>query len=286
MKKIILDPSYTTKIKGLKVDLYINSFCNFQCSYCATRSEFGNIPTISLSAAKFFIKCISLSKYDIVLCLLGGEPTLHKNLNEIIEYARLFPNIKEIELYTNGSTDLSKVKISYCRTIISIHPHKYSKFREKIIKNIKLLDPKKSLIKIMNEDSGFSKIMFDLDKIKRKYLISYITNNDNSFRKGEDNIHQNVILYNNKLISFYDYMKMFFKLPPTLFYKCKMDSISIDSEGNVRQYCCPDYSPDFSGNLFRDPFLIKKFKIKLLKCNRCNSIGCQELEIEKYICRY
>ena len=284
MKKIVIDDSFLTKVKGLKVDLYINSSCNFSCPYCATKSEFGKFKMMDMQSIKYFIDCVSAAKYDVVLCLLGGEPTLHKHLNEIIDYASTKPVIKEIELYTNGSIDLSKIKIEKCRVVISIHPHKYNRYKEKILKNIQLLNPENSMVKIMNEDIDFSEIVSDMNNIKRKFLISYITNPDNSFKLGSDKLNQTVIKYGDTLISYKEYIKNFFKLSPRSVYRCLMDSVSILSNGDIIQYCGPNTIVQNLGNLFNDPAIIKKFKIRLLKCDRCHSDGCQELEIKKFIC--
>lgn len=287
MKKILLDNKYTTKVKGLITDLYINGNCNFNCEYCATKSEgFDLFKPMTFDRAKYIIDCISLSKHDIILCVLGGEPTLNKDLNKIIDYASTKPQIKELELYTNGSTNLSKVHCSKCRVIISIHPYKYERFRERILSNISLLNTDKLLVKIMNENTNVQNIINDLNNIKNvNYIVSYITNVDDSFRSSVNHVDQKVIRVQDELITYDNYIKNYFILPEGYFYRCFMNSISIFENGDVLKYCEPDNVTPYKENIFKNRNCIRDFKIEFQKCTRCNTKGCQELEIEKYICK-
>lgn len=286
MKKIILDSKYTTKVKGLIIDLYINGNCNFNCEYCATKSlSWDRFKPMNFNKAKYIIDCISLSKYNVILCILGGEPTLNKDLNKIIDYASSKPQIKEIELYTNGSTNLSKLHTDKCKVVVSIHPYMYPKFRDKILNNISLLNKNKLLVKIMNENISIQNIINDLNNININYLISYINNEDDSFRSSLNSINQKAINVDNELITYDEYIKDYFILPKEYFYRCKMDSISILENGDVLKYCEPDNVKIYKENIFNNPNCICDFKIELQKCTRCNTKGCQELEIEKYICK-
>lgn len=287
MKKIILDSKYTTNVKGLIVDLYVNGNCNFNCEYCATKSlDWNRFKPMTFDKAKYIIDCISQSKYNVILCILGGEPTLNKDLNKIIDYANSKSQIKEIELYTNGSTNLSKIHIDKCRVVISIHPYMYSKFRDKILSNISLLNKDKLLVKIMNENIDVQNIINDLNNIENvNYIVSYITNVDDSFRSSVNKIDKKVIRVDDDLITYDEYIKNYFILPKGYFYRCFMDSISIFENGDVLKYCEPDNVTPYKGNVFDNPNCIRDFKIEFQKCTRCNTMGCQELEIEKYVCK-
>ena len=287
MKKILLDNKYTTKVKGLIADLYINENCNFNCEYCATKAaKWDCFKPMSFDKAKYIIDYITLSKYDVILCILGGEPTLNKDLNKIIDYASTKPQIKELELYTNGSTNLSKIHIDKCRVVISIHPYMYSKFRDKILSNISLLNKDKLLVKIMNENIDVQNIINDLNNIENvNYIVSYITNVDDSFRSSVNKIDKKVIRVDDDLITYDEYIKNYFILPKGYFYRCFMNSISIFENGDVLKYCEPDNVTPYKGNVFDNPNCIRDFKIEFQKCTRCNTKGCQELEIEKYLCK-
>ena len=60
MKKILLDNKYTTKVKGLIADLYINGNCNFNCEYCATKAnKWDCFKPMSFDKAKYIIDCIT-----------------------------------------------------------------------------------------------------------------------------------------------------------------------------------------------------------------------------------
>jgi len=92
--------------------LYLDpsSACNFKCNFCPT----GHVDLVKESYARralkmeYFIKVIDgLSQFDKRLKVLRmnkiGEPTLNKNLIEMINYARSSGRVEWIDFSTNGS---------------------------------------------------------------------------------------------------------------------------------------------------------------------------------------
>jgi organic radical activating enzyme len=80
------------KVEDYKsVDFYLSKSCNKSCHYCtAWTLEMRNL-TVDMD---FLRKCVEyLSPYKTRICLLGGEPGLIKNLDEVIAEIKKHPNL-------------------------------------------------------------------------------------------------------------------------------------------------------------------------------------------------
>lgn len=79
--------------------LFVTNKCNLNCFHCFNRSNLNNHNVLDMNL-QYVRKIVEanpeVNKYDI----MGGEPLLHKNINEIIEY--LSEQNKKVGLYTNG----------------------------------------------------------------------------------------------------------------------------------------------------------------------------------------
>lgn len=74
----------------LTVDFYLSKSCNKSCHYCtAWTLEMRNL-TVDMDFLKRVLDY--LSPYKTIICLLGGEPGLIKNLKEVIEEIKKYPN--------------------------------------------------------------------------------------------------------------------------------------------------------------------------------------------------
>jgi radical SAM protein with 4Fe4S-binding SPASM domain len=93
------------------VDLELSSLCNLACPMCPTITDKFRIHTkkkiMDTELAKKIIDEVAGKVYALRLSWVG-EPTLHKDLVEIIAYAK-DKGIKEISFLTNGS----KLKLDY-----------------------------------------------------------------------------------------------------------------------------------------------------------------------------
>lgn len=100
--------SETSQMK--RCEMIITEYCNFRCPYCrGLRSDiYGSRKSKQLSYQEITNNidywCQGQPLENIRFS--GGEPTLHKNIQEIIAYAKL-SGIKRIAISTNGSNDTS-----------------------------------------------------------------------------------------------------------------------------------------------------------------------------------
>lgn len=90
-----------------KVVLNISNTCNYKCTYCyANHGNYGKIDAfMDLSTLKSVIDdLLSANIYNIgIIELFGGEPTLNKDLIEMIDLLNNKFNVSQFMLTTNGS---------------------------------------------------------------------------------------------------------------------------------------------------------------------------------------
>ncbi len=141
MKKnnLTLIDTYNLWYDGLEVDylsgnfdLMIQSTCNLHCKNCSILDWKGNeYPGQTMKLEDVININEKLIKLGIIvyrLTLLGGEPTLNKDIIKIIKYLSEFKNItfKELKLITNGlyfKKDIIKSFEDLDSLRISIYPY-------------------------------------------------------------------------------------------------------------------------------------------------------------------
>lgn len=276
MIKISRDQKLFTKCKYI-IDLYLSPLCNFKCDYCYVKSNYASTQNLPLKTALYFIDCISKAQ-NVNLSFLGGEPTLYKELNTVIDYA--YNKVDELELYTNGSTDLTRLHLDKLKTVLSIHPRYYKRFRQRFLSNIEYLD-KSNLnyqIRVVMENSDLSEIYNDLKDYQ--YLKEYIYSPTENYFILPDNFTEDKdFCIGDRHIGISEYVEKYFK--PKKPYMCMMNSFVVLSNGDVEKYCS---SSDLTvGNLFKNSELFKDLKIRLSKCKQYNTKGCSEMEIIRYL---
>lgn len=103
----VKNTSETSQMK--RCEMIITEYCNFKCPYCRGLKDaiYGkrNIKQLSLEEIKRNIDLWCLNEPLENIRFSGGEPTLHKNIIEIVEYAK-HKGIKRIALSTNGSNKI------------------------------------------------------------------------------------------------------------------------------------------------------------------------------------
>jgi cyclic pyranopterin phosphate synthase len=103
--------SLTSQMK--RCEMIITEYCNFKCPYCRGLKDeiYGNRKKkeLTLEEIKYNIDlwCENIPLENIRFS--GGEPTLHKDIIEIVSYAKE-KGIKRIAISTNGSNKLSLYK--------------------------------------------------------------------------------------------------------------------------------------------------------------------------------
>jgi MoaA/NifB/PqqE/SkfB family radical SAM enzyme len=103
--------SETSQMK--RCEMIITEYCNFKCPYCrGLKNEiYGdrNIKQLSLNEIIHNIDLWCENKPLENIRFSGGEPTLHKNIVEIVDYAKR-KGIKRIAISTNGSNKIELYK--------------------------------------------------------------------------------------------------------------------------------------------------------------------------------
>lgn len=121
----------------------MTNWCNYDCSYCYEKPVMVDKWQKENSMTSYKLVLNKLKNFDapFEIELVGGEPTLHKNLQEIFLKLCEIPNCKKIELFTNLSRPLSyfinlnKPELSLLTICASFHPEHYEEeFFEKLYK--------------------------------------------------------------------------------------------------------------------------------------------------------
>ena len=84
---------------NIKVNLHICEYCNYHCAHCF--AKFGCKATLPLENWKNIVDNIVSSGLVREINIAGGEPMIHHQMSEIVDYIRTY-NIP-VSLVTNGS---------------------------------------------------------------------------------------------------------------------------------------------------------------------------------------
>lgn len=96
-----------TTMNHLKVNLHITERCNFKCRYCFAHFEDKN--DMGLSDWKRVIDNLKRSGMVTQINFAGGEPVLHKDFAEIVDYA--YGQGFELSVISNGSLLLDRLNL-------------------------------------------------------------------------------------------------------------------------------------------------------------------------------
>lgn len=99
------------------VDIDLGNSCTYNCSYCPADAHNGSVPWLQIDALKKFIDKLFqhyttvFNKELFVFNLLGGEPTLYRDIETLCEYIKTKANYFKVESYieflTNGYRKLA-----------------------------------------------------------------------------------------------------------------------------------------------------------------------------------
>lgn len=116
--------------------------CNLECSYCFA-NEFVNKKTSYITMENFVKAVEFLTKEDgIRIGIIGGEPTLHPNFKNFLEYLMNNRRVTEVTIYTNGillDKYINQIISPKFRLLINcnspkeIGEHLYEKMRKNIL---------------------------------------------------------------------------------------------------------------------------------------------------------
>jgi len=117
----------------LRIEYMLGNFCNYKCNYCFPGSNEGTVPWPNIDIVKENLSHLldqyrKINKTQIQLYLIGGEPTVWKDLPEFCNFFKTKYSTL-INISTNGSRSLKwwKENSKYFDQIeISVH-HEYAK---------------------------------------------------------------------------------------------------------------------------------------------------------------
>lgn len=216
----------------LNLDIYITEKCNFKCSYCYK----GKSKNIDISYNNI-IKCIDFiknCKYDVVPCILGGEPLLNPNtLNILINLLEKLNNVKSITITTNGSIPIHKIKnTNKIKFIFSYHYEYFGKIKETFISNIEHC--------IKNNIPYLISIQYknDIDENIKNLLKYNIYINPISDEKIQSkNFDHLMSKYNSNGKIFNERQIINLKLNTFLNYKCYLRWYNFNTDGSITPGC-------------------------------------------------
>lgn len=90
--------------------------CNLRCSYCDTPYGYEGNDYKEMTVDEIVQECMSLNCPRITLT--GGEPLIHKDVNNLIK--NLLVNGFEVNIETNGSVDVELLKFLYPQVVITM----------------------------------------------------------------------------------------------------------------------------------------------------------------------
>ncbi len=107
-----------------RCELIITEYCNFKCPYCRGLDSYiyegRKLKQLSLDEIKTVIDLWCIPEPLENIRFSGGEPTLHKDIKDIVRYAKL-KGIKRIAISTNGSN-----KIELYKELVSLGVNDFS----------------------------------------------------------------------------------------------------------------------------------------------------------------
>ena len=88
------------------MNLLINNYCNLKCSYCFAQEEMHSKEAMNITMENFCKYLDFLKKSNITeVRLIGGEPTLHPELEKLIDKVIEYNCFTDITIFTNLSFD-------------------------------------------------------------------------------------------------------------------------------------------------------------------------------------
>ncbi len=155
----MLRDNYQRCFKYLR--LSVTEVCDFRCGYCLPkgyRSESNGIAiengALSIEEIKNLVKAFAEMGVSKIR-LTGGEPTLRKDLLEVISSIRTFPEIQQVALTTNG-VRLHEMVDSLCSAGLT-----------HLNVSVDSLDPQK--FKDITGSPRFDKVMAGIEKAGKKF---------------------------------------------------------------------------------------------------------------------
>jgi len=262
--------------------------CQFDCEYC----YFNNRDTLDDKKLKIIsnivLKKLSTTNEHFDIELLGGEPTLHLYLENILETLNNNVFCDEIRIITNfyKSNDYYEDLFKYDKLIlrVSFHPQYSEDILEKLL-SFKYLDKTIITVNISDKERFLGKtkrFIKGLNDNNIKYEINYLLSNHkynvNYNDKTLNEIHS--IVKKDKIIKipYYDKDSNKYMIEELELFKisfrdwyCKPVIYNIDIFGNIKNIC---YNSSIGLKL--------NDLVKIIKCNHDYCSCSKKLSFEKW----
>jgi len=256
-----------------KIYIEITNACNLSCPFCIKNKR--KIKYLTLDDYKFIINKIKPYTKEIYLHILG-EPLLHPNITEFIDYAQN-QNL-QVNITTNGYL-INNIKDNKNIHRLNISLHSYNEIYK--------LDINTYLDNIFNtidkiKDKTFISLRLWVGNINTKYILNYINKRyKTNIINLEDNIKTKIIP-NLIIDTFHEFIWPDLK---NNYYnevgKCKglIDHIGILSDGTIIPCCLDTMGIINLGNIYQEEIseILEKNIVKEMIDNFKKGYKCQEL---------
>lgn len=140
----------------------ITKYCNYECSYCFADNTLSKQYAHTEAWKDVIEKLKTVDEFNI--CITGGEPFYHPNINEIINGLHN-TKVKNIYLFTNFSTPIDYTLLNTDKVTmqISYHPQYNNKFKKEKLLKLKELGVKFSLTLMMHDRKYWDELQSMLD---------------------------------------------------------------------------------------------------------------------------
>ena len=222
------------------MNLMLNNYCNLHCSYCFAQEEMNSKSAMNVSMEDFCIYLDFLKDNGITdVRFIGGEPTLHPELEQLIDKVISYNCFERILIFTNLTFPLSISKM-LVKKDESIHID--------LLPNINDLD----LILPNLKEKTFANLEYlsqNLESFDRISINIYSPTQD--LKKWEDiicryniqSIRWSIVAPNYEVTEDFDFYNYFHQFQPLLIemvnWKLKY-GISLDSDCANFPFCCLD----------------------------------------------
>lgn len=242
------DPTYNT----IQFEWFLTNWCNYKCSYC---SEEPNMKS-KFSAGKYKLVLARLAalKHNFNTEIIGGEPTLHPDLLDIVCSLSRMDHCNKIEIVTNLSRPLDyyqNLHLDKVSILASFHPEFYTgKFLEKLsqIKNISvtvnLIDNEKywDLTESFLSDLKEIHVPFSFNLLTstvsyKSVYTSKFFNRFGSYLEQNQNHNRIEYLINDKVSYFNETDITRFDLNKFKGYSCTPIRYRITHDGDIKNFC-------------------------------------------------
>jgi len=145
-------------------NILVTNYCNQKCPFCFAKQEMENVKLSREMSVKEYKKIVLILKKDKnirTIKLLGGEPTLHTHLFDIIDFA--IQNGFDLQIFTNGIIDNKKIetlmmygkKIAYILNVSTPGYQLNQKLRTVVDSNMEILSSKSPITLSVTLDPFF-----------------------------------------------------------------------------------------------------------------------------------